>query len=309
MFLLQMPVGAATQKIPGLGPVLSQEILQNSPPRAEKPFEEEATKLSTSTWHQAVQTVKLFEIAKDESLFTLAKGSKPKKKGEIDQQAREAQRKLEILLVPGTNGDGAYAGGGYDKEKGKITIGKNGVEVAAKGILADHKSEVAVLKKDHLLDNIPALEATVKSSQSLGMYYTAIFSAKKVPQDRVKASKHLDSAVKALKTMQPKKKNEKLTRDQRAYLITNLAIIRALEKSSGAVLTQQALIAELERLADPDRTNIVQQRADKLIETAKQELATPEPGADKMTAEQAAKLGGAGANAAAGYRPELASKA
>ena len=254
--------------VPGLGQATSTFLDSRTKPKEEAPFQTQAGKLSDLTLDQAGITLQMLDVTKGQSLVDLGKQAKGGKNS--PPQAKEIASKLHQLLTPGREGTGAYSGEGtlFNEAKGKVTIGKNNVELLAKETLSTGKAEIKQLKKQDPITNT-ALEASVKAQGAIGSFYTAVFQAKNL-QARAKASKHLDGAIKALKVIKPTNKKAGLTQEQRAYLISNLAIVQALANKSGSAITQQVLLTELKRLADGTETGKVDELAKDLVIKAEQ---------------------------------------
>ncbi len=263
MFLLLAPTTV------GLGQATSTFLASRDKPREEAPFQAQAGKLSDLTLDQAGIALQMFEVTKGQSLFDLGKQAIGGKKQ--TPQGKEVAAKLHQLLTPGREGTGAYSGEGtqFNEPKGKVTIGKSNVELLAKQILSEGKAEIKQLKSQDAITNT-ALEASVKAQQSLGLFYTSVFQAKNLQARAKAATKNLDSAIKALKVIKPTNKKAGLTQEQRAYLISNLAIVQALANKSGSAITQQVLLTELKRLADGTQPGTVDELAKDLVIKAEQ---------------------------------------
>lgn len=265
MFVLDMSIARTA---PGLGIASGQFVASREEQIEPAPFEKDAGSVTDQALHQAGVTLQMQFVTESLTLQELAKQAK----GLKTDGAKQAARKVGFLLRSGELSPDAYAGEGtnFNPQKGTLTIGTNNVELAAKNLLATSKTEITQLKKDKSKTaGITALEAAVKADHSLGMYYTAVFKARN-QQERIKAGKNLDGAIKALKVIKPASKGQELTNAQKAYLVHTLAIIQALANKSGTVLTQQALLAQLKQSADGKKTGTVDELAKDLITKAEQ---------------------------------------
>ena len=261
--------------IAGLGAATTSLLESRTKPKEQSPFQLQAGKLSDLALDQAGIALQMFEVSKGQGLAELAKQAKGGKNQSA--QGKETATKLHQLLTPGRDGAGAYSGEGtvFNEAKGTVKIGKSNVEILAKQVLADGKTELKQLKSQDPITNT-ALEASVKAQQSLGSFYTAVFQAKNMEARAKVATKNLDAAIKALKVIKPANKKAGLTQEQRAYLIANLAIIQSLANKSGSVITQQVLLTELKRLADGTEPGKVDELAKDLVMKAEQASGKPE---------------------------------
>ena len=289
MFLLEMAVGA----YPGLGPNTSRSVESVIKQKEQTPFERESGTVADLVDNQAHIALQLYLVSSGQSLHELAKQAKVKGK-QPTQPEIDALRKLNLLLTSGKESKYQYAGPTkIDEKKGTITIDKNILEKDTKELLSKYKTDLSTLHKSDP-EKATILEGCAKAHNSLGLYYSGIFQAKK-PEDSTKAAvKNLDGAVKGLgnekgllKLLNGKKE---LDKDLQRNLIVTLGVIQALINKSGTPITQGALLAQLKQAVDKHQPGAVDKYATQLItqaeEDAKPVLAPPP---DQKTSQPAAQ--------------------
>ena len=253
--------------VPGIAVDVSTFLRSRDKALQPSQVEVEAANLSSMMQGQASLTLQALSIMSSQTLYDVAK-------------TKEGGDKVKSLLQANYKGAAAYSGKvdyleGKDGSLKIKKISENNVKLMASSILANkaYKQELANLKKSESKERITALEAKIKSDNSIGLYYTSIFQAKNLNQ-KAKAVKNLDSAIKALRTFNDTYKKRDMDEATKEYLQQNLVIIQALSSKSGTPLSQLALFTELKKLAERgEQANLIDELAKDLVTKAETEVA------------------------------------